>query len=161
MSIFGRRITSLSPAGVPGRLEGLTARTLMINVELMVQLAGDAPNSFLETERLSPSQIVQQGDGGINVVLTVVDAVTKEPIDLSAATGLTLLLQKPDLTTFSFSASLLNNGYDGKMAYALNASVFDQAGYYWFQGSFAIGGIAWYTIREDIKVLENIVVVVP
>ena len=50
MSIFGRRLTSLSLAGVPGRPEGLTERTLMINVELMVQLAGDAPNSFMEVE---------------------------------------------------------------------------------------------------------------
>lgn len=131
----------------------------MINIELPLQLAGSKICEFSDPQTVPPSQIAQEGDEDIQIVITVVDD-TGTAVDISAATGLILLMRKPDDTTQSKTAYLINNGRDGQMGYALNASDFDQAGYYAFQGSFAIAGASKSTKVGTVNVAENIVIVV-
>lgn len=132
----------------------------MINIELPLQLAGTLINEFSDPTTVPPSQIAQEGDGDIQVVISVIDD-SGVAVDISGASALVLLMQKPDGTTFSKTSTLINNGRDGKMGYALDASDLDQSGIYQFQGSFAIVGVPKSTIVGQVKVAENIVIVVP
>ena len=158
MSIYGTRATALNLMGLPGRPYGRGADRLMINIELPLHIAGASPTSFTGTEDviIPPAQIAQQGDGDIVIVLSVVDA-NNNPIDISAATELTLLMRKPDLTQAAYVAALTNSGRDGKMSYALDATDLDEAGFYYFQGSFTIAGGVKSTQLGKLKVAENIV----
>lgn len=132
----------------------------MINIELPLQLAGTLINEFSDPTTVPPSQIAQEGDGDIQVVISVIDD-SGVAVDISGASALVLLMQKPSGTTESKTATLINNGRDGKMGYALDASDLDQSGIYQFQGSFAIVGVPKSTIVGQVKVAENIVIVVP
>ena len=160
MSIYGSRITALGLNGVLAKPEGLGNIRLMINIELPLQLAGSKICEFSDPQTVPPSQIAQEGDEDIQVVITVTDD-TGAPIDISGATALILLMKKPDGTTESKTAYLINNGRDGKMGYALDAADFDQAGYFQFQGSFMIAGASKSTNVGTVNVAENIVIVVP
>jgi len=132
----------------------------MINIELPLQLAGTLINSFSDPTTVPPSQIAQEGDGDIQIVISVVDD-NSVAVDISGASALALLMQKPDGSTESKEAVLINSGRDGKMGYALDASDLDQAGIYQFQGSFSIAGVPKSTVVGKMKVAENIVIVVP
>lgn len=158
MSIYGKRVTALGPLGVPAKPESKEATRLMINIELPLQLAGTLINEFSDPTTVPPSQIAQEGDGDIQVVIEVVDD-NSVAVDISDANALVLLMQKPSGTTESKTATLINNGRDGKMGYALNASDLNESGYYQFQGSFAIAGVPKSTVIGKINVAENIVIV--
>ena len=157
MSIYGKRITALSPLGVPGRPEGKEAQRLMINIELPLQIAGALIVGFLGTEDpiIPPAQIAQEGDGDILVVVQVVDA-NSAPVDLSGATETFLLVEKPDLTTAVYAAALTNGGADGRISYALDASDLDQSGFYQLQATFKVSSAPKSTVIGSFKVQENI-----
>ena len=159
MSIYGTRITALSKMGTPGKAEGPETLRLMIDLRLSLQIAGSFQGNFCDIPYIPPSQIAQQGDGDIRLVITALDGANNfVPVDLSAATDLTILFKKPDLTTQSFVATLTTNGKDGKLSYNLNASDLDQAGYYSVQGNFSIASVPKSTILGSFKVAENIVI---
>lgn len=148
--------------GTPGKADGPDTLRLMIDLQLPLQIAGSFQGNFCDIPTIPPSQIAQEGDGDIRVVITALNGADNfAPVDLSAATAITLLFKKPDLTTQSFVATLTTNGMDGKLSYNLNASDLDQAGYYYVQGNFSIAGVPKSTVLGSFKVSENIVVPEP
>ena len=121
MSIYGRSKTSLTLNALAGKPQGYNALHFMIPLNFPLQVAGSFSGQFVDLTTVPPSQIAQEGDGDIHVEITVVDGSNNNaPVDISAATVLTLLFKKPDLTTQSFVAHLVTNGRDGKMGYNLN-----------------------------------------
>ena len=159
MSIYGGRTTTIGFHGLPAKPEGFEALHFMINLPLSLQIAGSFAGNFCDIQTIPPSQIAQQNDGDIKLVVTVIDGANDDlPVDISAATGLTILLKKPDLTVVSLVATLTTNGRDGKMGYNLSPSHLSQAGYYYVQGNFSIAGVAKSTEVGQFKVNENIVV---
>ena len=159
MSIYGKRITALGMAGVPAKPEGSGGKAFGITIGLALRLAGSYPRDFdYGPLCVSPEVVAQQGDGGVTVVITVVDPATSLPVDMSAATNLSLLMRKPDLTTVAFSAALAGNGLDGRVSYALDASDMAEAGFYDFQLSFQTSSTPWFTSIGTVRVISNLTV---
>lgn len=156
MSIYGRRKTALSFNGILGRPEGFEALHFMINLEIPVQVAGSFAGDFCDPASIPPSQIAQQNDGDIVLVITVTDGATGQPVDLSPADALTILLKKPDLTATSNVATLSTNGMDGKLSIALGPTDLDQAGYYFAQANFTIAAVGKSSGVGSFEVSENI-----
>lgn len=130
----------------------------MINLELSAQIAGSFLGDLCDPSvPIPPAQIAQQGDGDIVLVLTIIDGNTSQPVDLSAATPLAILIKKPDLTAASYPASLTTNGKDGRISVALDPADLDQAGYYFVQGLFSVLNVAKSTVLGKFKVGEAIV----
>ena len=155
MSIFGPQKTALSPSGVPGKPEGPKELEFMINIALSLQVAGSFIGDFCHIEGpLQPSQIALQGDGDIIIVVTALDPATGLPVDLSTATGLTILVQKPDLTVLSFAAVRTTNGRLGQFQAALGPANLDQEGYYAVQGRFTISAVQKSTVQGPFIVEE-------
>ena len=159
MAIYGRnRRTILGFNGVLGKPEGFESLHFMINLDLSLQIAGSFTGDFCDLPIIPPSQIAQQGDGDIRLVVTVTDGNTGAfiPVDISAATTKVILLRKPDLTAQALFATLMTNGRDGKMYIALGPSDLDQAGFYFVQGTVVIASVAKSTVLGHFKVAENI-----
>lgn len=157
MSIYGKRKTALAPTGILGRPRGFLTLHLMINLELSLQIAGSFLGDLCDPAApIPPSQIAQQNDGDIVLVITVTDGATGAPVDLSTAEDLVILLKKPDLTATSNIATLTTNGMDGKLSIALGPTDLDQAGYYFAQASFTIAAIGKSTELGSFEVAENI-----
>lgn len=74
--------------------------------------------------------VIQQGNIGTIFVFTLFDqdAVI---VDLSSASVLEVLFQKPDRTNFTRTATLTTDGTDGKFQYTTIAGDLDQAGDQW------------------------------
>ena len=82
-------------------------------------------------------QEVQENVSGLRIQVTVRDE--NGIVDLSSASSLYLVLQKPDGTTGSLPASLLTNGKDGIMYCTTGSSTFDQDGTWYLQSSLRNG----------------------
>jgi hypothetical protein len=162
MSIYGRRKTALSSSGILGRRQGFEALHLMINLEFSLQIAGSFQGDISELPvQIPPSQIAQQGDGDITVVITVIDGNTGLPVDLSPATDLTISFKKPDLFGAARTAVLSTNGRDGKMQIALGPTDLAQVGYYFVQANFVIMAVGKSTEQGIFVVGETIIPPLP
>lgn len=101
-------------------------------------------------------QACQVGDVGVALVVTVVDQAG-DPVDLTAAIGMKIRLQRPDATVAEFDATLYTDGSDGKMVYATAAANdLDQAGEWGIQGTYTLAGAAKSTTISPFLVRGNI-----
>lgn len=162
MSIYGKRKTALGLNAILGQPQGQEVLHLMINLELSLQIAGSFLGDLCDPAApIPPSQIAQQNDGDIVLVIAVTDGATGAPVDLSSAESLTILLKKPDLTATYNPAALSTNGRDGKMQIALGPLDLDQAGYYFAQANFTVAAIGKSTSQGTFEVSDNIEVPEP
>lgn len=99
----------------------------------------------------------------VQIVATLLDAETGEPINLGTATGLSITIAYPDgLSAATFPASLYTDGSDGMIAYTTRnngSTIVDlsQNGMYFFQGNAAIGGVTLPpSYQGDFYVLPNV-----
>lgn len=161
MSIYGRPKT-LGLNGITNKASGPALLHLMINLELSLQIAGSFLGGLCDPSTpIPPSQIAQQNDGDIVLVVTAIDGVDGSAVDLSPASALSILVKKPDLTTFQRAATLTTNGRDGRMQIALGPTDLDQAGYYFVQANFTIASVAKSTGLGTVHVSDNIVIEEP
>jgi len=100
------------------------------------------------------------GDWGFPIVLQVKDKATSRAKDISNATTLTMLFQKPGTggETFSKDAILSGSGDDGKMQYTLEQGIIDTAGEWSIQGLAEDDNGTFYTDIEIFTVGENIII---
>ena len=105
-----------------------------------------------------PSTVLQQcqlGDVGVQLVVTIQDQLGN-PINISAASGLTIKIGKPDGSTSDVAASLYTNGADGAMSYIASANDLNQAGSYSIQGKLLLNGSAKSSAIGSFQVLSNV-----
>ena len=150
MSIYGGHKTTLGLPGIPARSFGPAGNHLMINLELSLNIAGSFTGNFCDIPTIPPDQIALQGDGDIQLVITVQSAGV--PQNISGAHNLSVLVQKPDLTTKSFAAVLATNGYDGKLMVAFSPADLAQAGTYVVQANLTVASVAKSTEQGELKV---------
>ena len=155
MSLYGGRKTILGLHGTPAKPEGFETLHLMINLSLSLQIAGSFTGNFCDIQTIPPAQIAQQNDGDIVLVITVLN--NGVPQDMSAAHGISILFQKPDLTVVSLPATIITNGKDGKVGYYFNPSHLDQAGFYYVQANFTVASVAKSTTQGKFQVSSNLV----
>jgi hypothetical protein len=77
----------------------------------------------------------------IEVTVTENDAV----LDISTATGTTILLLKPSGTVLTKTATFTTDGTDGKMEYQTQTGDIDEEGVWEVQGKLEMGGGTFYT----------------
>lgn len=100
------------------------------------------------------SDQIHVDDIGTQLIVTVYD--DGEVVDISGASTLTIIVKKPDGTTFNKIGLLYTNGTDGKMYCVSTAGDFDISGNYKIQGKVTIGGGTYYTSVGSFKVYCNI-----
>lgn len=108
------------------------------------------------------SGVYYQQGAIVQIIVQLVDIVTGEPVQLQTATGLTISIKYPDLTTWqTFNAQLYTDGSDGRIYYITknDGTTIDlsQAGLYQVQGQAVIGGVSIpQSLTTDFYVLENV-----
>lgn len=82
-------------------------------------------------------------DIGTSLQITVTEGGAV--VDISAATSLQITTKSPDGTETTYTASLVNDGTDGIMAYATQAGDIDQAGTWSYWGTVTFSATSKFT----------------
>lgn len=98
---------------------------------------------------------LQQDDVGVVFLITVVDQAGAA-VDLSGATTISFIFQKPDDTLLVGTGTLATDGTDGKIQYEAEAGDLDVAGTWRYQTHVVIGGLSLYSTVIKFKVLQNL-----
>ena len=152
MSIYGpHRTAGQLTGGLPGRFFGRSSGRLVLDLPLRLQVAGMFCGGFQDDNTIAAADIAQENDGDIRVVITVVDG-SNLPVDLSAATALSIVRVKPDGLLVTTAASFATNGMDGKMLIALGPTDLADAGLYTVQGALTIAGLNKTTRKGYFRV---------
>lgn len=157
MSIYPRPAprTALQPYGVPGLPHGKKVLSIMLNLELSLQLSGSSIAPLIPGQQPIPlAQIAQEGESGITLTVTVLDPATRAPIDLRASTPLSVKLLPPGGPLRTILASFPTNGADGRVSVPLTPSDLANTGYYFAQVS--ISGGAHTTVIGAFAVQPNL-----
>jgi hypothetical protein len=99
-------------------------------------------------------QHVQQNDAGLAYTVTINDA--NGPFDVSRASLVQYLFQKPDGSMLTVNASFVNDGTDGQVVYITGPSDFDQPGTWSHQVYIVIGSSHKYSNTTRFKVYPNL-----
>ena len=98
---------------------------------------------------------VHVNDIGTVFKLTAKDQ-TGATFDISAASGLSIIFQKPDGTSVEKTASLSTDGTDCNFHYFYVTGDINDAGKWSVQGSLNYGTSGWYTDIAKFTVYRNI-----
>lgn len=97
----------------------------------------------------------QVGDVGLPLVLVVVDK-EGQPVDISPATNLKVILRPPDGRSKVFDATFKTNGEDGKVQYVTaSADDLDVPGEWEMQAKLTLGSFSGYTAVGLVPVRKN------
>lgn len=124
----------------------------MIPLDFGLQIAGPINPAFNPP---SPLQECQELNAGIQIVVYVLDQLAN-PTNISAASSLFLLFQRPDGSTFNKVANFLTNGQDGGLYYTVVDTDFSQDGTWFVQASFLLVGDKKTTRQGSFLVGPNI-----
>lgn len=94
-------------------------------------------------------------DYGSNIIITIIDS-NGEDFDLSTATFLELRFKKPDNTSISKLASLVNTGVDGKIQYVVESGFLDMTGLWEVQAYIENPSGRWHSNINSFYVWENL-----
>lgn len=97
----------------------------------------------------------QLDDVGVTIRLTITKQSNNSILDISGASTKRIDIRKPDGTLLQKTASLTNDGTDGKMEYDTESGVLDIQGEYEVQGYVVISGQTLRTTRGRFDVGEN------
>lgn len=123
---------------------------IVIPVNFSLQVAGAFQGTFVET-----NDFCQIANAGVQLVVTVLDA-NGQPLNISGATSLKIGLQAPDGTQALVTASYVTNGIDGKLYYVTTASDITEAGLWYVQAQFTIGGAVLTTAWGQFEANANL-----
>lgn len=104
-----------------------------------------------------PTDFVQYGEVGVELLGTLRDRNTDEPIDIASAIVKECILTDPDANVSVRPASLQNNGTDGRIKYTSEVDVLDVLGTWGYQFRVRLldGQERWTHVREFV-VLANL-----
>ncbi|MCB0190628.1 MAG: hypothetical protein KDJ65_01645 [Anaerolineae bacterium] len=97
----------------------------------------------------------QIDDVGVVIRLTITKQSDGAALDISAASTTQIDIRKPDGTLLNKTASLTNDGADGKMECETASSDLDIEGEYEVQGYVVISGSPKRTTKKRFDTLEN------
>jgi hypothetical protein len=97
---------------------------------------------------------MQVGDAGVDFRVLVEDDLGV--VNLSAATGIQFVFQKPDGTLLTTAGTLLDGGVDGYVHYVTAAADLDQPGTWQFQVAYVDGPQQKRTAVQKFKVKPNL-----
>lgn len=122
-----------------------------------LQLAGPNQTSFIP---VFPSQQCQVNDGGVIVVVQVLDSNSK-PVNLRPATSLKIILVRPSGVSIETTATFYTNGFDGKMELTTASAIpygtgLDEAGIWQIQGRIVTSGNTQFTVIGSFSVNSNL-----
>jgi len=98
---------------------------------------------------------IQVGDIGTIFEVTVKDEAGVA-VNLSSATTKEILLQKPDKTVLTKTASFKTTGTDGIITYTLSSGDINQNGIWSIQAHVILPSGEWHSSVEAFEVLGNI-----
>lgn len=99
---------------------------------------------------------IRVGDIGTIFRVTIIDCDTGLPIDVSAATTLTIKFLLPDLSVLEKSAVFTTAGVDGKIQYVTIDGDLSQPGRWKIQGFVVDSGYSNHSVVEEFNVLSNL-----
>lgn len=145
------QFTSLGAYGGPTAFYG---DSLMNDMEFVLKLAGALPTDF---NTVFPAMACRVADEGVRVIVQVVDSAGN-PVNIRNADKKLIKLMKPSSVTCDIVASLLTNGYDGRMYFSSTElkPPFDQAGVWFIQAEIAIDSVQQSTKWGCFTVQPNI-----
>jgi hypothetical protein len=98
---------------------------------------------------------VQQNDVGVIFRLTIIDQ-DEVVVDLSEATVMRFIFQKPDGTLLTGNATRMTDGKDGVIEYVALAGDLALTGTWRYQGYVEVAGSVLYTTVGKFKVVQNL-----
>jgi hypothetical protein len=98
---------------------------------------------------------VHQNDIGTDIVITVKDE-NGVVVDISTASVLSIIMQKPNNTKVTKTAAKVGTGTDGKMHYVTLINDLDQAGIWTLQAYVEITAGKWYSDYQSMIVYPNL-----
>lgn len=124
----------------------------MTDLEFPLNLAGPKRHSFQDPTTILACRL---DDEGVRLVVQVLDGEDL-PVNIRAATGLTVKVLSPDGTGKEYAGVLLTNGTDGRVFYATVPNDLDQAGLYELQAQITMAGNVQTTARGKFWVTDLI-----
>lgn len=100
------------------------------------------------------SSEIHYGDIGVNFNITVMNGSV--PLDVSNADNIYIILQKPDGSDLTKTASLVTDGTDGNIRYTTIAGDLDQIGTWQIQAKVDFTISVFSTDIQKFKVYRNI-----
>lgn len=111
--------------------------------------------TYLIPQVPSDKDHIQVGASNLAIKLQVREG--NSVVNISSASGMTIIIEKPDSTIMSASASLFTDGVDGIMIYYTSGSGdLDQAGEYNMQGYLVTSSFSGYTTPVSFTVYPNL-----
>lgn len=101
---------------------------------------------------------LQVGDTGTRLEVTIKEAEhgLQDPVDISTASVMKIILRKPDGTVVEKTAQIATDGYDGKMFATTVAADVDIAGAYEIQGYVEVGSWKGHSTIGKFDAEENL-----
>lgn len=143
-------VSGLGGIGLPVGVIGLLGGPPVIPLNFTLPVAGPVSADI----DCIPQQC-QENNDNIQLVVNVVDH-EGNPVDIRESTEASLVLLKPDGTTFKFAASFLTSGVDGALQYVTSEKDLADVGTYQVQASYVIDGKTQNTRRAKFRVGANI-----
>lgn len=151
-----QQLTSLFFYGGPGST-ALEGEEFMSVLNFVLSLSGPLAVVFAPVR---PSQQAQAYDGGVGLVIQVLDSAGVQ-VNLRPATSLRMLVTRPSGVVVNLPAVFYTNGFDGKMSIVTSAinptgTGLDEFGVYQVQGKLVLDGATQYTTVGAFLVNPNL-----
>jgi hypothetical protein len=93
-----------------------------------------------------------------NIKVRLIHTIVEDgaELNISTATGKTIIVQKPDGTKTSFTATFYTDGTDAKIYYDTVAGDLNQAGLYKSQALLLMGGGTYYSSKGSFRIESNL-----
>lgn len=98
---------------------------------------------------------IQQNDVGIVFIVTIVDQ-NSQPLNVSSASLIEFIFQKPDNTLLTVGGDIATDGSDGKIKYTTTTGILDISGTWRYQTHIEIGTLSLYSTIAKFKVIKNL-----
>ena len=99
---------------------------------------------------------IHYGDVGTPLRVTLKDSQTNAVVDISDATTLQIILQKPDGSTLTKTAVFTDTGVDGQLQYVTVANDLNVVGNWQLQVYYVGASGSWRSDMAKFRVWENL-----
>lgn len=151
------QVTTFGTWGCPMPLAYLQGAPFMSVLQFALQTAGPNSPDFAPPY---PTQRCQVSDGGVDIVVQVLDGAGN-PVNLRLATGLAILVVRPSGLSQSVPAAFFTNGLDGQMYFATGPTTpfgagLNENGVWSIQGRIMLNGNRIFTSIGYFSVKANL-----